>query len=75
MKTKNVTFSLPIEVVNLLHAKIGKRELSKFATRAIQKALTEEVDRLRAAYAAADKDPDRLETINDWASLDNEEWE
>jgi len=75
MKTKNVTFSMPIELVNMLHSRIGKRELSKFATKAIKKALTEEMDSLKAAYAEANNDPDRLEVIKDWEALDLEGWE
>ncbi|MCX5921727.1 MAG: hypothetical protein NTX86_00120 [Candidatus Dependentiae bacterium] len=77
MKTKNITFSLPIELVSLLQASVGKRELSKFATQAIKKALEEKNKSLKSAYAAANEDPDRIRAIKDWESLDSESegWE
>lgn len=74
MKTKNVTFCLPIEVVNLLHSKIEKRELNKFATIALKKALEQE-DELRKAYAQANEDPGRIEVSKDWSFLDSDGWD
>ncbi len=74
MKNINVTFSIPEEVNSLLHTHVRKRELSKFVTSAIKKALEEEQSKLKAAYMAADKDPDRREVIEDWSSLESEDW-
>ena len=75
MKTKNVTFSIPTEIVSQLHAKVAKRELSKFATQAIVQALKEKNDLLKAAYAKANEDPDREEVLKDWTTLDLEGWD
>jgi metal-responsive CopG/Arc/MetJ family transcriptional regulator len=86
MKHKNMTFSIPDDLLLLLHTKIGKRGLSQFISEATRKALMEkelqEEQELDAAYEAANKDPDRLETIKDWDDLnevsdllDNEDWE
>ncbi len=75
IKTSNVTFSIPENVNMLLHSFVEKRGLSKFVTKAIEKALEEEKANLRAAYKEAENDPDLKETIDDWAALDGEEWD
>ncbi|MDR3549876.1 MAG: hypothetical protein P4L31_00545 [Candidatus Babeliales bacterium] len=75
MKTKNITISMPTELVSTLQSKVGKRELSKYIVKVVRKAIEEEQTSLEAAYAAAENDPDRIETINDWRPLDMEGWE
>lgn len=69
-----VTFSIPQFLNNKLHTFIGKRELSLFVSKAIEKALEEEQNVLLKAYAAANNDPDRKEIIDDWSLLDGESW-
>lgn len=71
----NVTFSIPKSTNMLLHTFVEKRGLSKFVTRAIQKALEEEKNSLKAAFRDAENDPDLKETISDWAALDGEDWD
>lgn len=75
MKTKNITISMPTELVSTLQSKVGKRELSKYIVKVVRKAIEEEQTSLEAAYAAAENDPDRIEIINDWRPLDMEGWE
>lgn len=70
----NVTFSLPVEINTLLHTRVERRMLSQFVSAAISKALNEERANLRAAYKAANNDPDRNEVITDWDALDSEGW-
>ena len=67
-KTVTVTFSLPAELNNALHAFVGGRGLSKFVAKAIEKSLREEKMSLRKEYAEASKDPD-------WKDLDTEGWD
>lgn len=74
-KTSNVTFSIPEDVNIQLHAFVEKRGLSKFVTKAIEKALKEEKANLRAAYKDAENDPELKEIIDDWAALDGEDWD
>jgi metal-responsive CopG/Arc/MetJ family transcriptional regulator len=74
-KKVHVTFSIPEELNSLLHSVVEKRGLSEFATKALQKALKEERDALKKAYAAANEDPDRKETMDDWKDLDLEGWD
>jgi len=74
-RTTNVTFSIPENVNTLLHSFVEKRGLSKFVTKAIEKALEEEKTNLRAAYQEAENDPDLKETMDDWAALDGEDWD
>jgi ATP-dependent protease HslVU (ClpYQ) ATPase subunit len=75
MKTKNITISVPTDLIATLQGMVGKRELSKFITKAIKKAVEEEKTSLAAAYAASDNDLDTIDVINDWKVLDTEDWE
>ena len=75
MKTINVTFSIPESTNALLHSFVAKRGLSKFVTNAIDKALEIEKNNLKAAFRAAENDPDLKEVMNDWAILDGEDWD
>lgn len=75
MKTVNVTFSIPENINRRLHSFVEKRGLSKFVTKAIETALEKEKNSLKAAFAAAENDPDVQEIISDWAVLDGEDWD
>lgn len=75
MKKVNVTFSIPVEVNELLHTLVGRKKLSAFVSSTLQKALEDKANALKKAYAMAEKDPDRLKTINEWQALDVEGWE
>lgn len=75
MKTKNISVSMPTDLLITLQGMVGKRELSKFITKAVKKAIEEEKTSLEAAYAAADNDPDTVDVVNDWKALDTEDWE
>jgi len=74
-KKVHVTFSIPEDVVDLLHSVVEKRGMSDFATRALEAALEEGQQSLKRAYLAANEDEDRKETIEDWSRLDGEGWE
>ncbi len=74
MKTINVTFSIPENINILLHSFVERRGLSKFVSKAIEKALEEERNKLKAAFKEAENDPDLKETMADWAALDGEDW-
>jgi hypothetical protein len=75
MRTKTVTFSIPIELNDLLRARVGKRGLSRFVTQALKKALEEEDQQLKAAYLEATNDPERLKISKEWEVIDYEGWE
>lgn len=75
MKTVNVTFSIPENINVLLHTFVAKRGLSKFVSKAIERALEEEKNTLKAAFRAAENDPDLKETLADWGALDGEDWD
>lgn len=75
MKTVNVTFSIPEGVNTLLHTYVERRGLSKFVSKAIENALKEEKNALKAAFRDAENDPDIQETMADWAILDGEDWD
>lgn len=48
-----VKFSIPEEINVFLHSVVEKRGLNEFVTKGLQKALEEEQDILRQAYAKA----------------------
>ena len=74
MQTIHVTFSLPVSLSRRLRASVKKRGLSEFVSKALEKALNEEQEGLKACYAAANNDADRKEVVEEWASLDSETW-
>lgn len=75
MKTKNVTFSLPENIIDMLQSLIGKQKMSSFAASALEKALEEKRELLKKEYAEANNDPDSLKTIDEWRHTDTEGWE
>lgn len=75
MKNKNVTFSIPVELTEKLHSVVGKRGISKFVKNALEQALSEEVNSLKAAYKEAEADEERLAVIADWELLDTAGWD
>ena len=75
MKTINVTFSIPENINFLLHSFVEKRGLSKFVTQAIEKAIEEKRNDLKAAFKEAENDSDIKETMADWGALDGEIWD
>ena len=75
MKKVNVTFSIPVETQELLYNLIEHRKVSSFVAEVLNKALEEKIDALKKAYAEAEKDPDRQETIDDWRALEGEGWD
>jgi hypothetical protein len=58
-----------------MHGLIGRRKLSAFVTKALNNALQEKKQELHRAYAEANVDPDREETIQDWSSIEGEAWD
>jgi hypothetical protein len=73
-KKISVTFSIPVELNNMLHSMIDRRKLSRFVAQALEYALNEKKQTLKEAYKEASKDPDRLKTIKEWEVLDGEGW-
>jgi hypothetical protein len=74
-KKISVTFSIPVDLNNVLHSVVDRRKLSHFVTEALEHALKEKKNALKQAYIQASKDKDRLKTIAEWQVLDQEGWE
>jgi len=64
VKKIKVTFSISVELNNMLHSMIPSTQLNSFVTQAIERAL--EKKSLKKAYLEANEDPDRLKTIQEW---------
>ena len=62
-------------MIALLQMLVEKRQLSRFVAKALGRALEEEKEHLKAAYAEANSDPDRQSVIADWGRLDSEDWD
>jgi hypothetical protein len=73
MKTINVTFSIPENLNRRLHFFVEKRGFSKFVGKAIEVALEEGKNDLKAAYKAAENDVDLKNAIDEWA-IDGVDW-
>lgn len=75
MRHENLTFSIPADLKMNLQTHVAARGVSKFISDAIRKALEKEKLKsetsLDEAYAAANKDVDRLETLQKCNQLDN----
>lgn len=75
MKHKNITFSIPEDLKAMLYAYTNRRGLSRFISEAIRRALEEEKfakeKELDAAYEAANQDPSRLKTLENWNVIDD----
>ena len=75
MRHKNMTFSIPDDLILSLHSQISKRGISRFISEAIHKALEAEMlqreQSLESAYEAANQDSDRLEVLQEWNTLDD----
>lgn len=75
MKKVNMTFSIPQETAHLMQGLVARRKMSSFVALAIQRALENRIKALEQEYAQANVDPDRIEVIKDWASLEGEPWD
>lgn len=75
MKKINVTFSLPVEINELLDSLIGRKHKSAFVAATLNKALAEKLEALKKEYREAEKDTDRNETIKAWKQIDAEGWD
>ena len=82
MKTKPVTYTIPVQLDAILHSKVGRGQMSKFVTRALWDALKRDEDDLLMQFLEADKDSGNNEVKQsfseiegeDFIGLDNEEW-
>jgi hypothetical protein len=73
-KSVHVTLSLPEDLKYLLYSTVEKGSISKFVADSLRKALKEKEDILAAAYREAAKDPGQLEAMEDWKSLEGEDF-
>ena len=74
METINVTFSLPVELNDLMHRLVKKRGLSRFVSQAIQEALESKTHDLYQAYQENAQDELQNSELEDWDRLQSEGW-
>lgn len=83
IKHENITLSIPSDINLLLHTKVPRRGISKYVTEAIRKSLLEDEKneelKLESFYEEANSDPNRVDSIDAFKSLDEiddiEGWE
>jgi hypothetical protein len=74
MKVKPVTYTIPEKLDALLHAKVGRGQMSKFVTQALWEALKREEDLLLNECLQADKDPANTEVRQDFSKIEGEDF-
>lgn len=74
MKTKPVTYTIPLNLDATLHSKIGRGRMSKFVTQALWDALKKEEESLLKEFLEADKDAGNSEVRKSFSDLEGEDF-
>lgn len=74
MKVKPVTYTIPEQLDAVLHAKIGRGQMSKFVTQALWEALKRDEDALLMEFLEADKDPGNIEVKQSFSEIEGEDF-
>ncbi len=74
MKTKPVTYTIPKNLDDALHSKIGRGRISKFVTQALWDALKKEEEALLQEFLEADKDPGNIDVKKSFSEIEGEDF-
>lgn len=69
LRHRNITLSLPQEMINELHVFVKKRGISRFVEEAVKEKLKIQKFSLEQQYIEAAQDEDRNQIFSDWESL------
>ena len=72
--TKPVTYTIPEQLDAVLHAKIGRGQMSKFVTKALWDALKREENALLMEFIEADKDLGNIEVRQSFSEIEGEDF-
>lgn len=71
---KAVTFTIPRQLDDMLHARVGRGKMSKFVTQALWDALKKEEDDLLRQFLEADKDTGNIEIKDSFSDIEGEDF-
>lgn len=74
MRRKPVTYTIPEQLDAILHAKVGRGQMSKFVTKALWDALKKDEEALIMEFLEADKDPGNLEVKQSFSGIEGEDF-
>jgi len=74
MKVKPVTYTIPEQLDAILHAKIGRGQMSKFVTQALWEALKKEEETLLQLFLEADKEIGNLDIKHSFSAMEGEDF-
>lgn len=75
VKTKTVTFNMPVELHWQLKVLVGSKKMSRFVCDAVQERISDQKKQLRAAYLEARMDSKRESAIHEWRITEGENWQ
>ncbi|MBI1976210.1 MAG: hypothetical protein HYS56_01735 [Candidatus Omnitrophica bacterium] len=75
VKTKAVTFNMPVELHWQLRVLVGPKKMSRFVCDAVKERISDQKKRLRDAYLAARQDSRREKAIDEWKITEGENWQ
>ncbi len=73
-RSVHVTLSIPEDLKALLYATVEKGMISKFVAASLRRSLQEQNSALAMAYREAAKDPGQLEALEDWETIETEDF-
>lgn len=74
MKVKPVTYTIPEQLDVILHAKVGRGQMSKYVTKALWAALKRDDETLLMQFLESDKDIGNIEVKQDFADIEGEDF-
>jgi hypothetical protein len=74
MKKKPVTYTIPVHLDAVLHAKVGRGRMSKFVTQALWEALKRDEKTLLMEFLETDKDPGNIEVKQSFSEIEGEDF-
>ncbi|GEM_PF-4342076 len=75
MKTKTVTFNMPVDLHWQLRVLVGPMHMSQFVCGAVREKISEAKKKLRYSYMKAEKDRKRTAAIHEWNITEGENWQ
>ena len=75
MKTKSVTFNMPVELHWQLRTLVGHKKMSQFVCEAVRGKISEQEKKLKNSYIDAQKEQERNRVIEEWKLTEGEHWQ
>lgn len=73
-RVKPVTYTIPIQLDEALHSKVGRGGMSKFVTQALWDALKKDEESLLNEFLEADKESGNIQVKKDFSGIEGEDF-